>query len=167
MNRALLAVLLSATVLVTDVDALTPEHSWPGGLLFAQLMQYDQVMAEICLESQSDSRSSGLNFGIGSDFTISRSLSVKEAQALALTLCEGALVGLVRGLQIADPPYGPFGNTPGCPGLSNIGGHRGDVLRGAFRLGYKEDQLEEPTIQVLLRGLWRIHDCEGEPPTLN
>ena len=158
MIRPFLAILVSTTVFLTHVDAFSPAYSWPSGLLSARLMQYDQVMAEICIENDSDFRTPGTSFQIGYGGTTGGNLSKEEAQALALALCEGALVGLVRGLQVANQYYGPLSNIPDRLRVSRIVSYNGDDLRRAFIFGYEEDDVEEPTIQVLLRGLQRMHE---------
>ena len=111
-----------------------------------------------CSHGGSDFGTPGTSFEIGNGGTTGRNLSKEEAQGLALALCKGALVGLVRGLQVANQSYGPLSNIPDRLDVSHIVSYNGDDLRRAFIFGYEEDDVEEPTIQVLLRGLRRMQE---------
>ena len=144
MLRASTIIFLFGTLLSAQIYAFSPVVRLPGYAFDMSSVDDLELMAELCI--------------IGED----------EAEEI---FCEGVLVGLVRGLKYADPPYGPLNQLTECSGETRsatflVDGAPAAGLLAAFGLGYRGTDTKDTTIQVLLRGLWQTFECLGEPPKI-
>ena len=161
-----LAFFFAALSISPCLHAFTPAYEWPSDDFPLIMIQDAQVMAEFGIESRVNK---GQYYSPShSERFINHNLSEKEAKKVAKTFCEGSLAGLVLGLRYTEPPYRELSQLSGC--YTNFGiaeimpGISPNRLRAAFELGYEEDGSEKTTTGVLLKGLWQVFECEGEPP---